>query len=136
MGLSVPALAATRIPYTRDFLEIEWNCHCPVCVWLVPHKMQAHVMGYVQQLREHLGYPLFLVSAYRCIQHPAEAKKEKPGQHYGGLAVDIQVTSGAMAADIISYAIKVLGVKGWAYSKRLGFVHLDWREGRMVTWEY
>lgn len=136
---AVPALAdvvAIRTPGTKDFVEIEWNCHCPICLWQIPHKMQPHVQGHVQRLRDHMAQPLFLVSAYRCAQHPVEVKKTKPGQHNAGLAVDVQVTSGAMAAEIIAFAITELGVKGWAYSKRLGFVHLDWREGVRVTWEY
>jgi zinc D-Ala-D-Ala carboxypeptidase len=87
-------------------------------------------------VRDFMQTPLTLTSAFRCAQHPNEVKKATGGQHTLGTAVDIKVTNGADAAKIIAYAIKYLGVQGWAYSKRLGFVHLDWRITGLMTWEY
>ncbi|NQY56854.1 MAG: peptidase M15A [Ilumatobacteraceae bacterium] len=98
--------------------------------------MNPDVMRKVQQLRDYMGQPLILTSAYRCPEHPIEAAKVTPGQHSNGLAVDIYVTDGYMAAKIIAYAIKELDVKGFAYNKENMFIHLDWRTGDMVTWNY
>lgn len=115
---------------TRNFKEHEWNCkHCGK-----PHQMQPHVMHQVQQLREMYGAPLVLTSAWRCEDHPSEAKKKAPGQHNKGTAVDIAVTSGAMAYKLIKIALCDLGATGFAYGN--GFVHLDWRDSTPVTWRY
>jgi zinc D-Ala-D-Ala carboxypeptidase len=122
---------------TYNFTEAEWNCKCDHCKRAVPHKMVPLVMKSVQLLRDFLRVPLTLTSAYRCPQHQNEVSKDTTGQHTLGTAVDIKVTSGYMAAAIISYAVKYLGVQGWAYSKKMGFVHLDWREDSdLIIWEY
>ena len=122
------------LPYTKDFSESEWTVYNPMCTGA--HQMNVDVMDKIQQLRDYMNQPLKLTSAYRCPEHPVESAKTVPGQHSKGLAVDIHVTSGAMAAKIIAYAITHLDVKGFAYSKQSGFVHLDWRAGEMMTWNY
>ena len=94
------------------------------------------VMKNVQLVRDYMQKPLTLSSAFRCLKHPNEVRKVQGGQHTLGTSVDIRVTNGYDAARIIQYAIKYLGVQGWAYSKRLGFVHLDWRSTGLMTWEY
>ena len=121
--------------YTPDFAQSEWLTKHPACKGQ-KHQMQPFVMGNIQQLRNYMNQPLTLMSAYRCAEHPVEAIKETPGQHNKGLAVDIYVTSGAMAYQIIHYALTELDVRGFAYSKEGGFVHLDWRTGVRVTWNY
>jgi len=98
--------------------------------------MHPEVMEKVQQLRDFMGHPLTLTSAYRCVSHPIEARKTKPGQHSKGLAVDIAVEDEYMAAKVIKYALTRLDVVGFAYSKKMRFVHLDWRNGDTVTWNY
>jgi zinc D-Ala-D-Ala carboxypeptidase len=121
---------------TANFTEVEWNCKCGICNKQVPHNMLPLVMRNTQMLRDFMRKPLYITSAFRCLQHPSEASKDKGGQHTLGTSVDIKVTNGSDAARIIAYAIKYLGVQGWAYSKRLGFVHLDWRTTGLMTWEY
>ena len=125
-------LASHTVPSTKDFAEYEWASNqCSP-----HHLMNPDVMRKVQQLRDYMGQPLILTSAYRCPEHPIEAAKVTPGQHSNGLAVDIYVTDGYMEAKIIAYAIKELDVKGFAYNKENMFIHLDWRTGDMVTWNY
>ena len=121
---------------TTNFSEVEWNCKCENCNLQVPHFMDPAVMRNVQLLRDFMRRPLTLTSAFRCPLHESEAGKSTPGQHALGTAVDIRVEDGRDAARIMQYAIKYLGVQGWAYSKRLGFVHLDWRSDGLMTWEY
>jgi uncharacterized protein YcbK (DUF882 family) len=126
------ANATHTVPSTKDFAESEWySAQC------APHHlMNPDVMSKVQQLRDYMNQPLYLTSAYRCPEHPIEAAKIKPGQHSLGLAVDIFVTDSTMAGKIIAYAISELDVKGFAYSYKGNFVHLDWRTGDRVTWKY
>lgn len=124
--------ASHTVPSTKDFAESEWrSAECPL-----HHHMNPHVMNKVQKLRDYMNQPLIINSAYRCPEHPVEARKIKPGQHSKGLAVDIHVSDSYMAAKIIAYAIRELDVKGFAYSAKDNFVHLDWRTGVMVTWNY
>jgi len=114
---------------TKNFKEKEWNCkHTGK-----PHEMQPNVMLKVQELRTLYGKPLTLTSAWRDATHPSEARKKEPGQHNKGTAVDIAVSSGAMAYEIISLGLS-LGATGFAYGN--GFVHLDWRDSTPVTWRY
>lgn len=121
---------------TNNFPEYEWNCQCDACQRKELHSMHPFVMEQIQSIREYFNRPMILNSAYRCAAHPIEAKKSKPGMHHNGLAVDIKVRNGKEAAEILAYAIRHLGVTGFAYSDRLGFVHLDWREGAVMTWCY
>lgn len=115
---------------TKNFKEHEWSCKCGCNQ---PHQMHPHVMALVQELREAYGAPLTLTSAWRCENHPAEAKKKTPGQHNKGTAVDISVSSGSMAYKLIVMGLE-LGATGFAYGN--GFVHLDWRDSVPVTWRY
>lgn len=115
---------------TKNFSEKEWSCKCGCNQ---PHQMQPNIMNVVQELRECMGVPLVLTSAWRCEKHPSEAKKKSPGQHNKGTAVDIAVSSGSMAYKLIAMGLE-LGATGFAYGN--GFVHLDWRDSTPVTWRY
>ncbi len=128
--------ASGQIESTKDFKKSEWMSKSVECSNETTHRMQPEVMAKVQKLRDFMGQPLTLLSAYRCSAHPVEARKVKPGQHTNGLAVDIKVTDGAMAFQLIKYALTELGATGFAYSKKYGFVHIDWRKGVSVTWNY
>lgn len=130
LALSFNTLA---LESTKDFTKQEWmSKHCDE----TDHKMNPDVMRKVQLLRDYMNQPLQLMSAYRCAIHPVEAAKATPGQHYHGLAVDIYITDGAMAAKMIMFAIRELDVKGFAYSKKGKFIHLDWRKEVSMTWNY
>lgn len=115
---------------TKNFKQHEWECKCGCDQ---DHKMTDKAMLKVQALRDIYGAPLVLTSAWRCKDHPTERNKAQPGQHNKGTAVDISVSSGSMAYQIISIGLE-LGATGFAYGN--GFVHLDWRESTAVTWRY
>ena len=118
---------------TKNFSEKEFNCKCPRCNRTQPHEMDPEVMELVQEVRGIYGEPLTLTSAYRCPEHPVEAKKSKPGTHGQGLAVDIAVKSGFQAFRLIEIGIE-LGCTGFADGN--GFVHLDFKANRVSTWRY
>ena len=118
---------------TKNFKEEEFNCKCPKCGMKVPHNMNPKAMSKVQMLRDAVERPLVITSGYRCPEHPNEARKAKPGQHNEGLAVDIKVSNGAEAFELIKTGL-LLGANGFAYGN--GFIHLDWRYSTPVTWKY
>lgn len=95
--------------------------------------MHWDALAPLQALREEWGKPMTLTSAYRCENHPVEAKKAKGGQHTLGLAVDIQCHSGWEKFKLVELGLKY-GAKGIGIAKT--FVHLDWREGTPVIWSY
>lgn len=90
-------------------------------------------MDNVQKMRSLLKRPLVITSGYRCHKHKREAVKRVPGWHNKGYAVDIAVSSGAEAFELIKLGLE-LGATGFAYGN--GFVHLDWRTTTPVSWIY
>jgi zinc D-Ala-D-Ala carboxypeptidase len=79
----------------------------------------------VDELRDHVGFPLILSSAWRCPEHPTEKKKEKPGAHVTGRAVDIAVT-GEQAIEVLRHALAMGFDRIGVQQKGSGrFIHLD-----------
>lgn len=95
--------------------------------------MNEHMMVKLQELRELVRRPLYLSSAYRCADHPIEAKKDMPGTHGQGLAVDIIVHNGAEAYEVMGIAFS-MGFTGIAYGEN--FIHIDIRKTTPVIWRY
>jgi zinc D-Ala-D-Ala carboxypeptidase len=84
-------------------------------------------MQRIVMLRELLGFPFVVTSAYRCKDHPIEARKDSPGAHETGQALDIHVY-GNNAHRLLDAALREgfsgVGVsQRGEYSKR--FIHLD-----------
>lgn len=86
----------------------------------------AEMMDILQSIRSELASPIFISSGYRCVKHPVEQQKDRPGEHTFGMAVDI-ICHGDKALKIIKMAqdrgVKRIGVhqKGTANGR---FVHL------------
>lgn len=51
--------------------------------------IQPEMMDILQSMRDELEKPIFLSSGYRCVKHPVEQEKDKPGEHTFGFAIDI-----------------------------------------------
>lgn len=85
----------------------------------------------LDELRERMNMPLVLTSAYRCPNHPIEAKKKRPGYHSKGIAADVAVTGGDQIK-LISIAYE-LGFKGFGIAD--SFVHIDLRK-TLTKWSY
>ena len=119
----------------RNFSDEELSCRC--CGESNPNLEFEELMDAVQEMREELGFPFPVTSAYRCPDHPIEAKKDKFGYHRTA-AIDINVY-GHKAVSLIELALEKgftgIGVnqKG-PYKQR--FIHLDMREGPRVIWSY
>lgn len=113
---------------TKNFSEREFACkHCG------KNGVTDKGAEMLQELRDLWGKPLILTSAYRCEDHPVEAKKARGGQHTHGHAFDIKCTPAEMV-DLIILARKV-GFKGFGFHK--SFLHVDAREqDRVSGWFY
>lgn len=113
---------------SKNFKQHELACKCGCGV----NRIKKEALDKLQAIRDELG-PLTLTSAYRCANHPVEARKARPGQHNHGHAFDISAPDGSMKFKIIEVALKH-GATGIGIHKN--FIHVDWRESTPVAWLY
>jgi len=117
----------------KYFTEDELKCsHCG------EQGMNDDFMQKVEQLREELGFPFPVTSAYRCPEHPIEAKKSAPGAHASGRAIDIGI-SHENAYRLIQAAINS-GFTGIGINQKgsARFIHIDDLDYgiRPTVWSY
>ena len=76
-------------------------------------------------IRKECGFSFPISSAYRCPNHPIEARKEVAGAHTTGKAVDI-LANGENALEIVRVAQKH-GINRIGIQQKGGgrFIHLD-----------
>ena len=119
---------------SKNFSDKELSCsHCG------ENKFDQKTLDALQELREAIGKPIKLSSAYRCPEHNDKVSGSgKSGPHTTGCAVDI-LCSGKAAHEILTFAMirssiwKGIGVsqKGEHKSR---FLHLDTLETDMRPW--
>ena len=123
---------------SKNFSESELACSC-----CGKNEMTQETVDALQALRESIGKPLRLSSAYRCPEHNSKVSSTgKSGPHTTGMAIDI-ACSGKDAWELLSFAMirskvwKGIGVsqKGKHESR---FIHLDTIEAdnRPWIWSY
>lgn len=122
----------------KNFKESELVCSC--CGEFNPNEEFITLMQAVQTLRDLLGFPIGVSSAYRCKNHPIEARKIKKGKSAGQhnlAAIDLKV-SGNRAQRLLKEAFS-LGFTGIGISQKgqhsKRFIHLDFRDEPTV-WSY
>ena len=86
-------------------------------------KMDPKLLTMLDELRETYGYPIILNSSYRSPDHPIEAKKNKPGEHTYGAAVDIKCMGGEATFKLVKAAIET-GFTRIGISRKNNFVHV------------
>jgi uncharacterized protein YcbK (DUF882 family) len=86
-------------------------------------KMNSKLLLMLDNLREVYGYPIILTSTYRSPEHPIEAKKDKPGEHSHGAAVDIACVGGEATFKLVKAAIDI-GFTRIGISRKKNFVHV------------
>ncbi len=95
--------------------------------------VQQWALDKLQLVRDDAERPLTITSGWRCRDHSSERQKAQPGQHNLGVAFDVAVNGGAQRYELIRLGLKH-GATGIGVAKT--FVHLDWREGAPMAWEY
>lgn len=100
--------------------------------------MDEEFMRKIEQLRETLGFPFVVTSAYRCSEHPIEASKKTVGPHQQGKAMDIRV-SRERAYRLLQAALGA-GFTGIGVQQKgnVRYLHLDTCDGDMrpTIWSY
>lgn len=128
----------TRWP---SFRPEEVACKCGQCGPESGLNMNPTTMDNLQDLRYDVDFPFIVSSAYRCPNHPEEQKKDEPGAHAKGKAVDLEVEGGRALTLICTapvYRFTGIGIKQKGKGR---FVHLDDMENgprrpRPWVWSY
>lgn len=113
---------------SKNFKSEELACSC-----CGEEHIQQWALDKLQMVRNSTGRPLKITSAYRCGNHPVEARKKKAGTHHQGIAFDIYTSNGAERYQIITQGL-LAGATGIGVAK--SFIHLDWRDDTPVIWTY
>ncbi|WP_447035257.1 D-Ala-D-Ala carboxypeptidase family metallohydrolase [Vibrio alginolyticus] len=129
---NAPKEVLVALAQTQNFnpkTDIKLNCSCGCG----SNKVSQSALDQLQKVRDEFGKAMVVRSGFRCEKHPSEARKEKPGQHFNGVAFDIACNNGFDRLRLVEIARKH-GARGIGIAKT--FVHLDWREGLPVMWTY
>ena len=116
---------ANRTMY-KNFSEDELACNCNKCG---RSECKEELVAKLQLLRDEVGFPIRLSSAFRCRDWNAKVGGHPRSSHMEGLAVDCLV-DGERALKLIDAAIR-LGFNGVGVSQKgkgQKFIHLDIKE--------
>jgi zinc D-Ala-D-Ala carboxypeptidase len=125
----------------KYFKPAELKCKCGNCK-STGHEMNIDFMRKMDALREQLGFPLPVSSAYRCPAHNvAVSMSGMNGPHTTGHAIDIAV-SREQALKLVNAALN-MGFTGIGINQKgeSRFIHLDTLEAgdgfpRPTIWSY
>ncbi|WP_256761391.1 D-Ala-D-Ala carboxypeptidase family metallohydrolase [Cohnella sp. WQ 127256] len=111
------------IDVSKNFKLYEFECHDG------NHqvKLDPEVVILLQKLREKIGKPLKINSAYRTPEYNRKISGSPNSQHIEGKAVDISCPKG-MTVDQLSRIAKGVGFKGIGKYPKQNFVHMDVRD--------
>jgi zinc D-Ala-D-Ala carboxypeptidase len=87
-------------------------------------------MDRLQALRDNLGKPLILRSAYRSPEHNKRVGGATNSNHMQGIAFDIAIAN--HDPHILEAAARAVGFRGFGYYPKSGFLHVD--TGRERSW--
>ena len=93
-------------------------------------KLHPEALDKLQALRDRLGKPLILRSAYRSLEHNRAVGGAKASKHMDGTAFDVAMSNHDPAA--FEAAAREVGFLGFGYYPRSGFMHIDLGPAR--TW--
>jgi hypothetical protein len=82
-----------------------------------------HAMGLLQNLRNRLGKPLVLTSAYRSASHNKRVGGAKRSKHLEAIAFDVRMEN--HDPHEFEAAARAAGFTGFGYYPKSGFMHID-----------
>ena len=86
-------------------------------------KLHPEALDRLQALRDRLGKPLIVRSAYRSPEHNRAVGGAPRSKHMDGTAFDIAMSNHDPAA--FEAAAREVGFRGFGYYPRSGFMHVD-----------
>ena len=102
----------------KNFSPAEIACRGTGQLKLVPEAMDK-----LQALRDRLGKPLILRSAYRSPEHNRAVGGAPASKHMAGTAFDIDMANHDPVA--FEAAAREVGFLGFGFYPRSGFIHID-----------
>ncbi|MFQ6006783.1 MAG: D-Ala-D-Ala carboxypeptidase family metallohydrolase [Woeseia sp.] len=109
-------------PSWPNFTLAEFACRCGCGHNLI----EPNFVDMLQLLRSEVGRPFIITSGYRCLDHPLEVVKQKPGAHTLGVAADIYCGP-TLCREILRHTLRHPAITGIGISQkpRKRFIHLD-----------
>ena len=86
-------------------------------------KLHPEALDRLQALRDRLGKPLIIRSAYRSPEHNRAVKGAPRSKHMDGTAFDIAMSNHDPVA--FEAAARAVGFLGFGFYPRSGFIHVD-----------
>lgn len=117
---------------SKYFKEKEFQQCVPSCSL---QDMNQEFMTWLDQLREEIGIPLVLNSAFRSKEWDKSKGRSGNSAHTRGLAVDIRCHNSHTRWLIITTSLK-LGCKRIAYTSSFVHIDLDLSLPQEVIWNY
>lgn len=115
-----------RMNVSKNFKLVEFECNCGM-----KHvRLDSKLLILLQRLRDRLGKPIIITSAYRCPSHNAKVGGASKSQHLYGTAVDIKVRG--ISPKEVAKVAQTLGFTGIGTYRT--FTHIDVRSGGLAKW--
>lgn len=75
------------------FTMTEFRCNCKKCANRAnPHKVNAKLLTYLEQMRKHFGKPMIVTSGLRCKSYNSTLPgASKRSAHLRGMAADVYI---------------------------------------------
>lgn len=105
------------------FTEADFACKCGTGCGKGYKDMDSDFLMKLFKLRDHVGLPMVITSAYRCDKHP-ESKRRPTSAHTTGHAVDFKVLDGKAAFMFMTSALAV-GLTRIGWNQDHNFFHID-----------
>jgi zinc D-Ala-D-Ala carboxypeptidase len=86
-------------------------------------KLHLEALDKLQALRDRLGKPLIVLSAYRSPEHNRKVGGAPRSKHMDGTAFDVAMTNHDPVA--FEAAARAVGFLGFGFYPRSGFIHID-----------
>ncbi len=103
---------------SEHFSEEELACRCGCGV----NGVRPEFIAFLEEVREHLGRPMIINSAYRCPRHDSSPAIGGKGNHPQGLAVDLRCGDMRYRLQLVSSLI-ACGCRRIEIAER--YVHAD-----------
>ncbi|MBC7140410.1 MAG: DUF882 domain-containing protein [Defluviimonas sp.] len=121
-------MPTTTYAHFRDLPESAWRwpSFSPAeiaCRGTGAIRINTEAMDRLQSLRNRLGKPLIVRSAYRSPEHNRAVGGATRSRHLDGAAFDIAMTNHDPAA--FEAAARAVGFLGFGFYPRSGFMHID-----------
>lgn len=114
---------------SKDFNLQEFECTHP------EHRhvqVDETLVDLLQELRDRLGRPIIITSAYRCPERNAQVGGEEDSEHLYGRAADISLKNQQVGYEELRKQAEEIGFTGIGIYE--DYAHLDTRKGERAVW--